>query len=72
MAHFRVIAQGNRGSVSRLGSKKSGLSVQANGWDLGVEVSARFNKETGKDEFVIYKTGGSNGRFSSEKVTIIN
>ena len=59
MAQFRAIIQGNRGGVSRLGSKKSGLSVVANGWHLGIKVNASYDKETGKDRFVVYKTDGS-------------
>ena len=60
MARFMGVLQGNKGGVSRLGNKKSGLTVTANGWNIGIKVHC-FVNEQGKDEFQIYKTGGSNG-----------
>lgn len=41
MAHFRGIIQGNRGPASRLGSKSSGLRVEAASWDGKVVVELR-------------------------------
>jgi len=38
MARYCGTVRGNRGGVSRLGSKDSGLRVTANGWNLGGEV----------------------------------
>lgn len=63
MAQFRGTVSGQRGEASRLGSKNSGLTVTANGWNAGVTVRARVNDE-GCDVFDVYATGGSgyNGR----------
>lgn len=58
MARFRGTLQGSRGAASRLGH--SGLTVTANGWDVGVRVDARPGHDD-CDEFVIVATGGSNG-----------
>jgi hypothetical protein len=60
MAQYIAKIQGQRGQASRLGSKTNGMSVTMNGWNIGVVVEASYNKTTGKDEFVIYRTGGSN------------
>jgi hypothetical protein len=60
MAHFRGTIQGQRGSASRLGSVKSGLTVKANGWDFGVEVF--LSNRDGIDTARIYLMGGSNDR----------
>ena len=66
MAQFRGYLEGNRGGVSRLGGKSSGLTVTADGWHSGVKVEA-FHID-GKDVFRIYKTGGSNARINSELI----
>lgn len=58
MAQFMAKMQGQRGSASRLGSKSSGLTVSANGWNVGVKVEA--SHRTGRDTFDVYITGGSN------------
>lgn len=59
MAQFRAVIRGQRGSASRLGSEKSGIYAQVNGWGLGVEVRGYHDKETGKDIFRVYRTEGS-------------
>jgi hypothetical protein len=64
MAQFRATIQGQRGAMSRLGSKNSGLRVRADGWNGGVEVHA--NTENDRDVFAVYATSGSNGRKSGE------
>ena len=61
MANFIAKIQGQRGTASRLGSKKSGLSVTANGWHLGISVNAFHNANTERDVFNVYINGGSNG-----------
>ena len=66
MAQFRGYLEGNRGGVSRLGGKSSGLTVKADGWESGVKVEAYHID--GKDVFRIYKTGGSNARTNSELI----
>lgn len=70
MARFRGTVKGNRQESSRLGSEKSGLRVTCNGWNKGVEVMAIVNSE-GNDEFVVYETGGSNGRSRSKIIATI-
>ena len=61
MAQFRGTIQGGRGETSRLGHKSSGLLLQANGWDIGAEVSLRWNEQEQRDELCISLTHGSNG-----------
>jgi hypothetical protein len=63
MARFRATIKGARGEASRLGTPKSGLSATINGWDAGVKVSA-YTNSLGRDQFVIYVTGGSHGGIS--------
>ena len=65
MAHFYGGVSGKaRTTATRLGSKKSGLKVFANGWDSGVDVIDRHEGETGVDEFAIFMTAGSNSSHS--------
>lgn len=58
MAQFRGRIITNRGQVSRLGHKSTGLTLEANGWNSGVRIEA-FNDGDG-DRFEVYATGGSN------------
>ena len=58
MAQFRATIKGQRGEVSRLGSKASGIKVTVNGWDIGVEVY--IDHQNGHDCISLYATGGSN------------
>lgn len=60
MAQFRGTIKGQRGEASRLGNKKTGLRVTANGWDTGVTVM--LTHVDGRDEVAVWRTGGSNGR----------
>jgi len=60
MAQFRATIEGARGDVSRLGTKKSGLTVRVNGWNVGVSVRIWHNEKTGLDNILIDGTGGSN------------
>ena len=59
MARFIGEVQGNRGAVTRLGSKSSGMNTECNGWHSGVKVIAIYNAEFDIDEFLIYATNGS-------------
>ena len=59
MAHFRGIVKNDSGEASRLGNKKTGLTVTCDGWDDGIKVIAHVNKD-GQNVFRIYKTGGTN------------
>jgi hypothetical protein len=61
MAQFRATIEGQRGATSRLGSKKSGLYVNVNGWHDGVKVTAYYDAATDSDVFQVFATGGSNG-----------
>lgn len=60
MAHFRGTVQGSKGSASRLGGKNSGLTTTNDGWNAGITVRSFHNEETGRDEFRVYATQGSN------------
>ena len=66
MARFRATIQGQRGSASRLGSTKSGITAQVNGWDVGVDVDA--DDENGTDTFKVYVTGGSRNAVNARHV----
>jgi hypothetical protein len=57
-------AQGNRGAVSRLGGKDSGVETHAAGWSCGVRVWSHGETD-GSEEFRIYMTGGSMGAINS-------
>jgi len=69
MAQFRATIQGTRGQASRLGTKKSGLLLNVNGWHAGISISASY--EDGKDIFKVYKTAGSNGGHSSIHIATV-
>lgn len=60
MARFRGTIKGQRGEASRLGTPKSGLEIECNGWNAGVSVRATVGSNDG-DIFAVYMTGGSNG-----------
>ena len=62
MAPFRGTIQGSRGEASRLGHKSSGLTLRANGWDIGAEVRLIWNEQEQRDELIICLTHGSNNR----------
>ncbi len=58
MAQFYGEIQGNRKSLTRLGSKKSGLWGRLQGQHVGVLVNC-FIDEEGRDVVNIERTGGS-------------
>jgi hypothetical protein len=60
MAHFYMNAQGNRGEVTRMGTKNSGMFAHVRGWSSGIRVEAYHDEEAGEDCFRVYSTGGSN------------
>lgn len=66
MAHFIGYLKGNRGEVSRLGSKDSGMSAIARGWNIGASVWVGHDKEKGLDFVDVTIDGGSNGRNPSK------
>jgi hypothetical protein len=57
VARFRATIKGSRGEVSRLGTEKSGLDVNVNGWTKGVRVVAYV--QDGVDTFDVWETDGS-------------
>ena len=61
MAQFKAEIQGNRGSVSRLGHKTTGISSHTCGWEAGIRVEGHHDEDLG-DIFLVYQTSGS--RFS--------
>ena len=60
MAHFCGTVQGDRGEVSRTGTKNSGVNATTNGWDIGVTSCARHNDTVGADNVAVRVTGGRN------------
>lgn len=60
MSHFYGSMKGNRGGVSRCGSKRSGITAHIRGWNVGVRVNI-FVNDKGEDTVHIYQTKGSNG-----------
>lgn len=60
MAQFRATIKGNRGAASRLGTASSGIVAEVNGWDRGIKVTAEH--VDGEDVFMVWVTGGSNGK----------
>mgnify|MGYP003140584870 CR=1 FL=1 len=58
MAQFKAEIKGNRGSVSRLGHKTTGISSHTCGWESGIRVEGHHDEDLG-DIFMIYKTSGS-------------
>ena len=60
MAQFYASIQGNRGEVTRAGSKASGLQGHIRGWNIGVRVDVLHID--GQDVCRVYKTPGSLGR----------
>ncbi len=62
MGHFIGYLKGNRGEASRLGSKDSGMSAIARGWNIGAQVWVGYDEEKGLDFVDVTIDGGSNGR----------
>ena len=58
MAQFKAEIKGNRGSVSRLGHKTTGISSHTCGWDAGIRVEGHHDEELG-DIFLVWQTSGS-------------
>ena len=71
MAQFRGTVKGNRSEASRLGHKTTGLRVECNGWNVGVECVAKWDEQTQKDVILIFKTSGSSKSRQKELISII-
>lgn len=73
MAHFYAGIHGSRGEITRLGTKKSGMSAFVNGWNIGVEIWARYDEANDCDIITITPTGGSNhGNVDAKPIIIQN
>lgn len=66
MAQFIARIQGNRGGVSRLGSKSSGITAYVQGWNTGVRVD--ISHEDGRDVVRVFRTGGSHANSPSKLI----
>jgi len=66
MAHFIGYVHGSRGEASRLGTKDSGITAKANGWDIGAETSIRYDEKIDMDIVTVYLTAGSNHRDAAQ------
>ena len=64
MAQFKAEIKGNRGSVSRLGHKTTGISRHTCGWESGIKVEGHYDEELG-DIFLVWQTSGSGFKKSS-------
>jgi len=62
MAQFYGEIEGNRGKASRQGTEESGLWAHVRGWNIGVHVECRYDKQNDRDIIYVYQTTGSNGR----------
>lgn len=61
MAHFIAYAQGrSKTTASRLGTKRTGVTARAQGWDIGGTVEMMVDSE-GRDVVVFTLTPGSTG-----------
>lgn len=63
MARFIGYVQGQSGETSRIGSPRSGIRAQAQGWNVGVRVHGHADGD--EDVFDIYMTGGSHAALAS-------
>jgi len=61
MAQFIGFVQGSGGEVSRTGTKQSGLSATARGWEIGGSTEMCHSEEKG-DYVEFYIDGGSNNK----------
>lgn len=68
MSRFIAEVKGERGPATRLGRRS--VWAEARGWDLGVKVVAQVD-EHGRDCFLVYATGGSNGSITPVFLTSI-
>ena len=68
MAHFYATCQGNRGETSRTGSKSSGITATASGWDIGGSVDIHHDSNLNTDIVRLTVTHGSNQGNSGKHV----
>ena len=65
MAEYIGYLRGNRGQVSRLGSKSSGMVAEARGWNHGGSIALEVD-----GDIVLSLNGGSNSPGNVERVRI--
>ena len=68
MAHFYATTQGSSGATSRTGSKASGITATASGWDIGGSIYLRYDPDLDTDVISLEVTHGSNKRSSSKHI----
>jgi hypothetical protein len=67
MAQFIAGAEGNHQSVTRLGSKNSGVTAWAHGWTFGARVYMGHDTANDSDEvYITLNAGSGSGRGSIE------
>ncbi|MHB8098117.1 MAG: hypothetical protein ACYDD5_00830 [Sulfuricurvum sp.] len=62
MSHYYSRIQGHRGEATRCGTKSSGITATATGWDIGGDIDVKFSPQLQTDIVYLYRTGGSNKR----------
>ena len=60
MSHFYSSIQGHKGEATRCGTKNSGITAVAKGWDIGGEIECKFSQHLQTDVVYLYRTHGSN------------
>ena len=73
MSHFYASIQGNRGEVTRQGSKESGIEGHVRGWTVGAHISC--NHENEEDVVRVYATHGSSEGGTTKfmgKIRVVN
>lgn len=61
MARFYGGVQGNRGEITRCGSKDSGIVARAQGWEIGARIEC-FVGSDDRDYVQVWITGGFKGK----------
>ena len=60
MSHFYSTIQGHKGEATRTGSKNSGITANAFGWDIGGRTVVKFDPRLNTDVVHLYTTRGNN------------
>lgn len=71
MAHFRTEIKGNRGWVSRTGTKNSGMVAHIHGWHSGIKVEAVHDPDTEQDVYYVYSTKGADRMDDGYLITVL-
>ena len=62
MSHYYSRIKGHRGEATRCGTRSSGITANATGWDIGGTVSVHYDPLLSTDVVSFTLTRGSNGR----------